>query len=535
MNWKSIGIIFRKELLDTLRDRKTLIYMVALPTLIAPALITLLARVTQHEVEKAQTRRLCVQIEPEERERLLAFLRARIEPMQGSGAQVLAMLGPAVDQPLRAIAQDLAISPIETLLTLDRNERARGHPRYAELRAALASAHDRAADMLRQGGSPDAPALEGIDLKNRDDPRLKELTKFVALLSPLVTIDYVAASEVAGRAARRPAVPESELPPKIRGDPARVAAALAISREQIQAWVHVPRALDAEVIDRNDSVTIEVVYDSTIEFSDEAQRRIGDALAAANEIAARERLDREQLPTSFVRPVVIESRNSAPPQKQILKFIAAFLPYLLILMCFVGGLNPATDLGAGEKERLTLETLLVAPPRRIEIAIGKFGVIFLSSLVASLLATGSMAWTFTSGIASPKLAAALDLRLTPSIVFICLALITPLAATFASLMLALSIYAKSQKEAQALMMPLQFLIIIPAALSTIPSLQLDLKSAWFPVMNVALGMRAVLTAGGATLPWLELLIIFVSTSIFAAAALLFCARRFSQDKVIFRS
>jgi hypothetical protein len=72
-------------------------------------------------------------------------------------------------------------------------------------------------------------------------------------------------------------------------------------------------------------------------------------------------------------------------------------------------------------------------------------------------------------------------------------------------------------------------------LSTIPTIELDTRFAWVPVMNVALGLRSVLTAGGAALPWLELSIILVSTSLFAALALVWCARRFGKEEVIFRS
>ena len=120
-------------------------------------------------------------------------------------------------------------------------------------------------------------------------------------------------------------------------------------------------------------------------------------------------------------------------------------------------------------------------------------------------------------------------------VAVCLALVAPLAAVFASVMLALSIYAKSQKEAQSMMMPLQFLILVPAMVSMIPTIELDVRYAWVPVLNVALGLRAVLTAGSAALPWPELAMIFGSTLVLAAVTLAWCSWWFRQEKVIFRS
>ena len=129
----------------------------------------------------------------------------------------------------------------------------------------------------------------------------------------------------------------------------------------------------------------------------------------------------------------------------------------------------------------------------------------------------------------------LDIRPSALSIVLSLALIVPTAAVFAAILLTLSIYARSFKEAQSYMMPVQFLIIIPAAASLIPDLRLDVKTAWIPILNVALGLREVLTAGDAAPQWLELGIIFLSASLLAGAALLFCAKWFDREEVLFRT
>src|SRR5262249_47929637 len=154
------------------------------------------------------------------------------------------------------------------------------------------------------------------------------------------------------------------------------------------------------------------------------------------------------------------------------------------LMCFLGGNFPAIDLGAGEKERLTLETLLVTPVRRGEIAAAKFLVVFLCALTAAIVATASLAYTFQSGLMSPQLAAGLKLDLRLPTIALALTMVVPLAAVFSSILLSLSIYAKSFKEASSYMAPVQMLIIIPSAISMIPTIQLDRVTAWIPVVNV---------------------------------------------------
>ena len=67
------------------------------------------------------------------------------------------------------------------------------------------------------------------------------------------------------------------------------------------------------------------------------------------------------------------------------KEIGAILPYLIIIMCFMGAMYPAIDLAAGEKERGTLETLLVSPASRSEFVIGKYLVVLTTGIVAALL------------------------------------------------------------------------------------------------------------------------------------------------------
>lgn len=523
MGARNIGVIFRKELLDTLRDRKTLFFMILLPILLIPGLMSVMARVTEREAEKTQTRRLVVQAQPDEAARLEAFLRARLAPLEAEVQQALLLLGPDVGDSVGAIARDLGLAPFDVLIRMRVDERVRSHPRFDELA-------DRLLHAVGGAGRGDGDAPLEIDPAARE-----QALRLVDLLGPLVTIEFVDADEAGRREALRAAAPVESLPEAIRSDPRRAAAATAITERRIHALLTVPAGLDGEIVERDDSVAVEVLYDNTIELSQAAFRRIEASLAAAGAAAARERLAREGLPVSFLEPVAVAERDLASRSKEVMKLIASILPYLLILMSFLGAFYPAVDLGAGEKERFTLETLLVSPASRFEIAAGKFGVIFLASLVASVLSTSSMAWSFSSGLVSPRLAQMVELDIDAGSAALCLILFAPLAATFASLMLALSIYAKSQKEAQSLMMPLQFLIIVPAMLSMIPTLELDARFAWVPVMNVALGVRTILTSAGAALPWTEIAIILGSTALFAAATLAWCARRFGQEKVIFRS
>lgn len=537
MDWKTVGIIFRKEFLDILRDRKTLLFMIALPILVIPGLMSVMTRLMIKGQQDSKSTRLIVQCEPDERDRFLKLLQLSAHRHDPELAQLVQFVGSDATGLLDAIGRDLKLTPFDVFLGLNADPRVRDHARANDLREALAAGSAALQRKLRGGG--DAPlSQEAHDLGAADwnDPKLAGWRGLVELLSPLQTIEFLGHADLARLppGSRAPA-PDSDLPTTVRSDPARRAAADAITSHQIHARLRVPAVLDDTLVDRDDSLDIEVEWDSTWPLSDEAHLRLAAAIRAAGNAIRDLRLAKADLPTSFITPVELSEQNVAPREKEVMNLIGGFLPYILILMCFLGGNFPAIDLGAGEKERLTLETLLVTPARRSEIATAKFLVVFLCAMTAAVCATASLAYTFQSGIASPQLAGLLKLDVRPATVGLVVALVVPLAAVFAAILLSLSIYAKSFKEAQSYMAPVQMLIIVPAAISMIPTIQLDRVTAWIPVVNVTLGLREVLTLGGKTPPWSELAIIVGSSVVIAIAALWFCARRFEREDVLFRS
>ena len=91
----------------------------------------------------------------------------------------------------------------------------------------------------------------------------------------------------------------------------------------------------------------------------------------------------------------LEPHNVASVQERVGGTIGGFLPYMFILFCFIGAMYPAIDLGAGEKERGTLETLLSSPAHRSEIVVGKLLTIMLFSIataVLNLVSVGITGW-----------------------------------------------------------------------------------------------------------------------------------------------
>ena len=104
-----------------------------------------------------------------------------------------------------------------------------------------------------------------------------------------------------------------------------------------------------------------VVSDETWTASVRARQKVNQLLHRFGEQLLQQRIRRANLPPSFVRPLVTHQENIASPVKTNRHILADLLPTLIMLMVLLGAFYPAIDLTAGEKERGTLETLLVAP------------------------------------------------------------------------------------------------------------------------------------------------------------------------------
>lgn len=241
----------------------------------------------------------------------------------------------------------------------------------------------------------------------------------------------------------------------------------------------------------------------------------------------------EQQQIGVITPIEVEEINVADERETQGESIGGFIPYLIFMLCLQGAMLPASDLGAGEKERGTLETLLITPIERNKIVLGKFFTIAFAGVTSALVTVLSIAlWTavLSKGEAGEVLVkfmssiGAIDFLL----VFL---MLVPVVAIFAAVLLSLSIYARSFKEAQGYMTPLVFVTIIPVIFAMLPGVELKGVWAWVPLTNVALAIKELIKG---TMDYVQLFAIFGSTAVIAGGLLAFCIYWFNQEKVLFR-
>jgi sodium transport system permease protein len=307
----------------------------------------------------------------------------------------------------------------------------------------------------------------------------------------------------------------------------------ALKEKEIHAALEFPSDFEEELtLGENSEATI--FYDGAELRSSIAKEKLSGELKEYQDSLVTERLRERNIERSILHPIKINSENLAPKEKMGGFMLGMFLPYMIVILAMVGAMYPAIDLTAGEKERGTLETILVTPVSRLDIATGKFLTVMTASVITIILATASMSLTASLGFARMGEFASeqISFAIKPLSIILLLLLMLPLAALFSSALLSVSLFAKSYKEAQSYVSPLMFVVILPAMVSFIPGIELNWGLAFVPIVNISLAAREVLLG---TFRWEFIGLIFVSTFIYASFSIFVTKRLFEKENVLFRT
>lgn len=249
------------------------------------------------------------------------------------------------------------------------------------------------------------------------------------------------------------------------------------------AGKQVPESHIVAYLDRNE--TIAVIAAKTLE----------GAVSAANTVAVKEVLKSQNLTPDLAAVFLFESKDESKGKGLGGSMIVSLLPYLIIIWAFYGGFSIVSDLVAGEKERGTLETLLISPVSRSQIAWGKFMALALVCLLSSL---SSLVGVLLIGIFPTSLSANLfpdGIRLGLVSILTIGAVLIPLVVFFAGLLLAISAYAKNMRECQTYLTLVSFVVLLPAIFSQFIGFTDLGKSKWIlatPILNSSMVIRQAL-------------------------------------------
>jgi len=303
--------------------------------------------------------------------------------------------------------------------------------------------------------------------------------------------------------------------------------------------VEIPAGFETDLAQQKPPVVTIFLYEGEIKSSMSVQR-VEKFFDTYRDTVVKERLTAKNLPVSIIKPFEVKRKDVAPPEKGgAALFFGGFIAYMVVFLCLNGGMHPAIDLTAGEKERGTMETILCSPVARTHLVLGKFFLVLTTSLVTAALSVISMGVSFwvlrilhpmssAPGGDAPDLQMHIGIGAVLSVFLMAL----PLSVLFSAALLTISLFAKSYKEAQSYIMPLMILVIIPAVAAMLPGVDLTPKLALVPILNVSLLCKELVIG---TYHWNYMALIFLSTCVYAAAALFLAVKMFQREEVLFRS
>ncbi|MCF7858048.1 MAG: ABC transporter permease subunit [Candidatus Cloacimonetes bacterium] len=272
-------------------------------------------------------------------------------------------------------------------------------------------------------------------------------------------------------------------------------------------------------------------YDETSEKSSVAYRKINDKLYEIEEELVSERLNEIKINNEILNAIELKKENIAPPEQMVGFIVGKFLPYLLIILTISGASVIASDLIAGEKERGTLETILISAARRNELVIGKYLTIITISIITVLLNLFSMYLSFQH-IFMQMGSQINEFHLPVWNFALILLLMLPLITFFSAILLSISSYSRNIKEAQSYQMPLIFGAIMLSMVSFLPGFELNFGFALIPIVNFSLLMRDIMLNNFN--PYLFFVVIG-STVILDIVTVYISIKLFHSEKILFRT
>lgn len=281
-----------------------------------------------------------------------------------------------------------------------------------------------------------------------------------------------------------------------------------------------------------------VVLNSADDKSAAAFARIQGALKSWEEALRQQIFEQAGLPLDLLFPAHLDFVELARGEEVAANVWSKLFPALLVIMALTGAFYPAIDLGAGEKERGTMETLLISPARRIELVLGKFGTILMFSIGTALMNLLSMGFTgrhmaSTMGGAMGD-AMSLELPGMQSLAWL-LILLIPLAALFSALCLALATFAKSTKEGQYYLTPLLMVVMGLTMFCLSPAIEMTPLYSVIPVVNVALLLKGLLLTTSQSGDLLAYAVpVLISSFGYSALAIWWAIDLYNSEGVLFR-
>ncbi|MBC3810426.1 ABC transporter permease [Undibacterium aquatile] len=243
------------------------------------------------------------------------------------------------------------------------------------------------------------------------------------------------------------------------------------SKELDQPVLLVPQDFEKKLM-TGDKAILEVAYDSNNRQAEFGLRPLKRLLEAFTQETTLMGLTMRGISTELLQRIEVRERRLQKPEERKAS-ITEMLPMMVLMAIIIGGMYAAIDTTAGERERGSLEPLMMNPVSGWQLAIGKWGAVAavgMGVVVLTIFSFFPSQWL----IKNDTLRAEFQFGIKDAIGF--LMVLLPLAASMAALQIAIALDCKSYKEAQVRN---QIVTMFIPFVSLIPILFPGREPAWF--------------------------------------------------------
>ncbi|AKI97066.1 ABC transporter permease [Kosmotoga pacifica] len=290
------------------------------------------------------------------------------------------------------------------------------------------------------------------------------------------------------------------------------------------------RTVIVEFSDSDGKLTAKIYYNSVSSKSRYAMQAIRSALNSYEKVLLARNLNKYSLTLEDLNLVNTSSIDMAPEEAQGTDFLAAMLPYMILIYIFAGSMNIGLDATAGEKERGTLSSILVNQVSRTSIATGKVLYVMTAGLINSVSTFVGLVIAFgiVGNIAGDELSMNLS-SLTFGKLLGLLIIILTVAGLASAVIVLLGSLARSVKEGGAYVMP----FYIGAVILGVATMQMDssrsIMISLIPILNSIFSMKDIITAQFSMLKFLLMILSNISVM---AIVIYFVARLYNSEKIL---
>lgn len=301
-----------------------------------------------------------------------------------------------------------------------------------------------------------------------------------------------------------------------------------LTKGGIQGFVEVTTTAGGRSLFIRDSILI--YYDGAVERSQMANTRLSQLVEQYKKQTQKDNVSRAGLDTAILEPFGWRSGNIASPSRMGGSILGFLIPMLLVVTIMLGAMYPAIDLTAGEKERGTLETILTVPIAKMDLFMGKYLTVSTIAVITGILNLVSMMMTFSMGlIQSGAISGKMDFSLSPLTLGLILLMIIPLALFISAVLLSVSLFARSFKDAQSIITPVYLALIMPILIALSPGIRLNGFLALVPITNITLLFKDLLLN---TFSAEMIFLVFLSNGVFALLGIMTVSRLFGSEQVL---